>query len=173
MLLLCGTAWASPWDGSCLLYPCSTDTEHLQGGPEDVGLGKSPTVVRKIFIPFSFLLFSQHSCSWTRSGVQRETRPGCSAPTRANFRFQLLCPGTILLYKGGMNIQKCGNSVVTVRYLQPHWRLRSTGKHCPDVGSCVGMETDGYCSHGLLWTGYFCVDRGSAGWRLETSSAPL
>lgn len=36
--------------------PRAQHTEHLQG--EDVGLEKSATAVRRIFIPFSFLLFS-------------------------------------------------------------------------------------------------------------------
>lgn len=67
-----------------------TDTEHLQGGPEDVGLGKSATVLRKIFMLFSFLLFSlaaPPAAAGPGGGVQRQTRPGCSTPTKANFRF--------------------------------------------------------------------------------------
>lgn len=59
--------------------PCSADSEHLQGGPEDMRLGKFATIVRKIFISLSFLLRSlaalpSHSevCACQRREVEAE-----------------------------------------------------------------------------------------------------
>lgn len=109
--------------------------------PRGCGIREISNCCKKNIHPFFFfvvLTCSTTSCSCTRSGVQMETRPGCSAPIRANFRFWLLCPGTSSLYKGGINIQECGNTVVTLRYLQPHQLPEECRKALPRCGHLCG-----------------------------------
>lgn len=148
-----------------------TDTEHLQGGPEDVGLGKSATLETEIFMLFSFFSLAAPPAAAGPGGRFRGNQGQAALPQQGQISdFQLLTPCRISLYKGGMDIQEYGNSVVTVRYLQPQQLGEESRTALP---RCVGMEIDGCWSHGLLWTGFFSLDRGRAGCRLETSFAPL
>lgn len=57
--LLAPTTWDSLGSSvrwNVLALAQAQQTQHLQGGPEDMGLGKSATIVRRILISFSFFV---------------------------------------------------------------------------------------------------------------------